>query len=74
MKEGKLPDVRWARRPWQVDEMGGFIVDADGNRVLDGRGWGHLTGGGGLRLDSDKAADIQTDLLHFVVNVVNKSK
>lgn len=40
----------------------------NGNILAVVRGWGYLTGTGGLNLDPDEAAKIQDDFASFVVN------
>lgn len=38
------------------------------NAVLLIRGWGYLTGGGGLGLDADTAAKLQDELADYIVS------
>lgn len=40
----------------------------DGKTLLVVRGWGHLTGIGGLNLDPKEAADIQDQFAHWVIS------
>jgi hypothetical protein len=49
----------------------GTLGDAEilyqGNPIMKIRGWGHLTGIGGLNLDTEKAAKIQDDFGEWIV-------
>lgn len=47
--------------PFKYNSEGQWIEDAAGNRMLDMRGWGFLTGKGSqaLGMDEDKAAALQ---------------
>lgn len=67
----RLLNVDWATLPWKLDEYGLFIMDAGNRKVLDIRGWGHLTGGGALHLPQKDAEEAQKELGHFLVNLVN---
>lgn len=40
----------------------------DGKTLLVVRGWGHLTGIGGLNLNPKEAADIQDQFAHWVIS------
>ena len=51
-------DLRW-KLPLRGDSFGTYIFDADQQMIAQSRGWGHLTGGGGLKLDADTAEAIQ---------------
>lgn len=44
--------------PWRVG-YAAFCVDAGPMKICDIRGWGHLTGTGGLNLPPEKAKAIQ---------------
>lgn len=48
------------------------IIDIDGQHLFILRGWGYLTGTGGLSLPSDRALKIQDDFGEWVVNKLNK--
>lgn len=48
------------------------IQDKFGNKLLLLRGWGHLTGVGGLNLEPEEAMDIQDEFLKYCVNQLNK--
>lgn len=48
--------------PFVYNRDGQWIEDSKGNRVLDLRGWGFLTGKGSLGLDENIAAGIQDAL------------
>ncbi len=57
------------RPPFKHDS--GMIVDRDHHRMLDVRGWGHLTGGGAHALNDDKAAAIQDQIGESVAALIN---
>lgn len=46
----------------------GINIYLNGDLLLVVRGWGHLTGCGGLHLDEEEAAKIQDDFAQHVVN------
>lgn len=39
----------------------------DKNRLLSIRGWGHMTGIGGLQLTAKRAADLQEEFAQFII-------
>ena len=51
-------DLRW-KLPLRVDSHSLYIWDADGQMVAEIRGWGHLTGAGGLQLADEDAIEVQ---------------
>jgi hypothetical protein len=51
----------------------GMIWDANGDRILDVRGWGHLTGSGAHGLTCDVAAKVQDEMAKFVAKVVTEN-
>lgn len=55
--------------PFRYDS--GMIWSADQARVLDVRGWGHLTGGGAHGLPEEKAAAIQDEFGEHVAQLLN---
>lgn len=63
--------------PWQApfryNDAGQWIEDAKGERLLDVRGWGHLTGKGStaLGLDDQTAARLQDNLGRRVAELMN---
>lgn len=63
--------------PWQppfhYNMAGQWIEDSKGQRMLDIRGWGFLTGKGSeaLGMDEDAAAKIQDDIGKRVVELLN---
>jgi hypothetical protein len=65
------------REPWALDERGLFIhiVGKEHARVLDVRGWGYLTGGGGgaLGLPEPKAERIEQQLARHITDLHNKA-
>lgn len=67
----RLLAVDWATLPWKLDEFGLFIMDAGNRKVVDIRGWGHLTGKGALGLSYDQATEHQKELGKFIVQLVN---
>ena len=62
----------WAA-PFRYDAEGQFIWDANGERVVDLRGWGHLTGKGSHALAETTALKIVDDLGEGVAKVLNTS-
>ena len=48
-------------KPWSYG-MDGFVVASNGAMVCQIRGWGHLTGSGGLALHPNDAGDVQDAL------------
>lgn len=62
------PDVD---KVWTHEE--GYIV-CEGVKVLLIRGWGYLTGIGGLNLPPEKAAVIQDDLADYICTRLNGNK
>lgn len=65
--------LHW-KLPLKMDAMANCIYDADGHMVFQIRGWGHLTGQGGLRLDEDTAEAIQRARGQFLVDAINARK
>lgn len=60
--------------PWRADGDAQYVwaTDAAGEfPVLQIRGWGHLTGTGGLRLRHDEAIAIQEANAQFIVRACN---
>lgn len=48
------------------------VITLDGAVIILIRGWGHLTGGGGLNLPADEAARIQDEFGNFIANQLSK--
>jgi len=48
------------------------VISINGKQLILMRGWGYLTGTGGLNLDSETAADIQDDLADYIVEKLNR--
>jgi len=48
-----------------------YFFDADGNMIAQMRGWGHLTGTGGLNLSEDQAVKVQDEQAAFIVAAIN---
>ena len=59
--------------PFQYNADIAAIEDATGNRVLDVRGWGYLTGKGSqaLGLDEESAINIQNNIGIRVAQLMN---
>ena len=52
-------------------EIDGEFITSKGRQVLLMRGWGHLTGGGGLNLKEAEAITIQSAMQQFIVDKLN---
>lgn len=63
-------DLRW-KLPLHVDRLACFIYDADNHMIVEIRGWGHLTGTGGLNLGEDEAESVQKARAALIVHRVN---
>ena len=61
-------------RPFTYDEDGIFILDANGNKVIDIRGWGYLTGkgSGALGWGDEKAIEVQDAIGKRIVTLMNE--
>lgn len=59
------------RRPFVYHEAGQWILDSDHNVVLDIRGWGFLTGCGGLWMSPEKASVVQDSIGKHVTELLN---
>ncbi len=60
--------------PFRYETFGTQILDSRGQRIVDVRGWGYLTGkGGGLGLDEDQAEKIQDRIGEQVAAALNDS-
>lgn len=60
------PKERVEAESWKFDEIGASqgcprVVELDESPVADLRGWGHLTGTGGLHLSHEEATEIQNE-------------
>ncbi len=66
---------RYWKAPFRYEAEGTMIWDARGERTLDVRGWGRLTGKGcgALGLTEDEAAKAQDQFGESVVRVLNAS-
>lgn len=64
-------DVRW-RLPLSRDSMGTYFFDADRQMIAQIRGWGHLTGSGGLQLTEAEAVAVQNARMDHIVECVNR--
>jgi len=49
----------------------GFIRHSN-TQLIEIRGWGYLTGSGGLKISDTEAADIQDDLGNYIVEQLTK--
>lgn len=54
------------KHEYNYDSSIGYVIE-DGVPLISIRGWGHLTGVGGLNLPDDQAAAIQDDLGNYIV-------
>lgn len=61
------------KTPFTVDHMAGKIYDADGDLILDIRGYDVLVDEAGLNLSGDDAEKEQEDMANFVVNACNSA-
>lgn len=57
--------------PFRYNVEGQWIEDTQGQRLLDVRGWGFLTGKGACNLDEDDAAKIQDAIGVHVTELMN---
>lgn len=64
---------RYWKAPFRYDAEGQIITDANGERALDVRGWGYLTGRGAEGIDVVTAIRIQDDFGASVVRILNAS-
>jgi hypothetical protein len=60
------------KSPFKYDKMGNYICDNDGNMVFDMRGWGYLTGTGGLNCSPEKATKIQDRIGERVAKLMSE--
>ena len=58
--------------PFRYEDFGTQIVDSGGQKILDMRGWGFLTGQGSLAMDSAKAEEIQIRIGNRVAELMNE--
>lgn len=59
--------------PFRYESEGSRIIDANGDMILDVRGWGHLTGAGGHNIDINEASRVQDHVGCAVANLLNSS-
>jgi hypothetical protein len=59
------------KAPFRYEPEGTCIFDADGSKILDVRGWGHLTGRGAWKLPEAQAEAIQDQLGRHLALVLN---
>jgi hypothetical protein len=57
--------------PFRYEAEGTMIVDANGARILDVRGWGHLTGKGSHGIHETNAESIQDEIGRDVATLLN---
>ena len=50
----------------------GMINDSEGSRIVDIRGWGHLTGTGAHHLPSEQAEKVQDQLGEHLAELLTK--
>ena len=65
-----LPSKYW-KAPFRYVDTGSYIADANGDKMLDIRGWGHLTGRGAHALSDEVAEKIQDQLGEHVAAILN---
>ena len=65
-------DYKPFKKPFVYDDYGYSIMDANGNKVIDIRGWGYLTGKGALGYSSDKAKEIQDNIGRRIAQMMNE--
>lgn len=66
--------MSWPSYPVKYDANGQSILDRNGSKVLDIRGWGYLTGGGGLKLEEKVASKMQDELGEKVTHWLNATQ
>ncbi len=54
----------------KYDRLSGFIINGDYHLILI-RGWGYLTGTGGLNLSDKEALEIQDSLAEYIIEKLN---
>lgn len=61
--------------PFKYNDEGQWIEDSKGQRLLDMRGWGYLTGQGSeaLGMDLEAAAEIQDKIGQHVTALMNEA-
>ena len=59
------------KTPFRYDPEGQVITDAEGSRIIDVRGWGHLTGRAAHALDDAQASAIQDEIGTAVLGFLN---
>jgi hypothetical protein len=62
---GKYKDS--SDKSFTYDKEQGVIL-CEGKEFIIIRGWGYLTGGGGLSLEAEKASKIQDDFAEFIIS------
>lgn len=77
MKEGmKSPPEKKVleifKPPFKYDPHGQMIWDSNNEMFLMLRGWGYLTGTGGLNLPDSEAAEIQDMLGEMIAKAMNE--
>ncbi len=61
----KNPELKFTHRL-------GLILDEKLNKIILIRGWGNLTGSGGMKLSEDEAINIQDTFAEYIVEQLNK--
>ncbi len=69
----EMPEVsELLKLPLKYDlSTGQLILNADGRMLFQLRGWGYLTGTGGLNLDREYAAKVQDQIGETLVEMLN---
>lgn len=56
---------------WKLSDIESCAINYNGEYQFLVRGWGHLTGCGGLNLPEDLAAKIQDEFIDYIINRLN---
>jgi hypothetical protein len=70
--KGDMPAREVFKAPFRYEREGTRILDANGVWVADMRGWGYLTGTGGLNLNRNVAAKTQDQMAEWIVELMNE--
>lgn len=62
------------RGPYSTDGMGVYIFARNNFMFAQVRGWGGLTGGGGMKLNDREAAEVQKANAQFMVDAMNEKE
>lgn len=62
---GKISNMKYKEVTYNKPQG---TIESKGKPILLIRGWGYLTGGGGLNLSENEAQEIQDDLANYIVD------